>query len=138
MNFILKRLFMQYQDTTTLTFASRWMNLHGKVLIGSVKDKGLDVREDLARSYYYIREERDLPEGEKDREQWRVHSILLSQYRSLEARTVAKGAALFAMSVCLALVFSAGTIRAGGAKVDKVKAWFASEATAPKATGDAQ
>lgn len=105
---ILKYLFAQYDDRRGPIFASRLMTRLGETFMGSVEAKGLGhIREDLKRTYYDTADDRRMPSGGADLDEWQKQSILLTQYRQIEHKQVAKATSIFVLVASLALVAGA-------------------------------
>jgi hypothetical protein len=124
---ILKYLFTQYDNRMGPTFGSRVLKLLGTTFMGSPASKGLGhVREDLQKSYYYIKEDRILPQGDAALEEWQMQSILVNQYREVEAPSVARTATavgLLVATLCVALAIPAQKanhwLKSGGSESTK-------------------
>lgn len=91
---LIKMLFPAYRDARNAKeFGSRFMNLLGRVFMGSPESKGLGhVMPALRDTYYYCKHDRLIPPGEV--EQWFKDSILVSEYRQLEHREISKATRL--------------------------------------------
>lgn len=86
---ILKHLFLQYNTNKGPTYGSRFMKFCGELVLGTPAQKGLGhLRKDLQDTYYYIKEDRHIPM--KAIQPWQIQSILVAQYRDLEAPQVAR------------------------------------------------
>lgn len=98
-------LFIQYRDGDKITFASRWMDWHGRLFMGRPEDKGLDwVRDDLRKNFYWDKVDRILPTDGKELREWQEHSMFLAQYRNFEAPVAAKIVSVTSLIVVFALV----------------------------------
>jgi hypothetical protein len=96
---LLKNLFAQYDTDNGPRFASRFMKRVGNWCIGSLASHGLGhLRKDLQASYFYKKEDRHLPDGPEALEEWEMQSILVAQFRELQAPQVAR-AAFYALLV---------------------------------------
>lgn len=102
---ILKYLFAQYNTSRGPTFGSKFMKACGELVMGTPEQKGLGhLRKDLQESYYYIKEDRHLPI--KSLMAWEIQSILVAQYREVEAPQVSRATFLFLLPLiflCVAL-----------------------------------
>lgn len=106
---ILDQLFKQYRKRK-LSFASRWLNLHGKLFLGEPSKLGLErevVGPGVYDSYYYIPSDRvpvcPTPES---RNQWQLGQLNATQVRESSQPHISKGVsiALFAFTLgCVAL-----------------------------------
>ncbi|MFY2764346.1 hypothetical protein [Arenimonas sp. MALMAid1274] len=105
MLFILKHLFLQYDKNPGPTFASRFMKAVGNIFIGTLADKGLGhLRKDIRETYFYIKEDRQLPPAGPDLEEWELDGILLAQHRDVEAPLVARAVFYILLPTILAIV----------------------------------
>lgn len=130
---LLGLLFLQYKDGKGLSFASKWMDKHGRMFLGKPQDKGMDwVREDLQRSYYWITADRVLPTEAKALREWEEQSMFVAWFRNFEAAAAAKTVSLASMVLVLALVAMGGAIdgtaAAGSAVSGKWGQLFADDA----------
>lgn len=104
---ILGKLFEAYREPGALTFASRWMHKHGKLLIGDPASKFKDraIEEELITSYYFTKDDRRINKCQ-DITRWRFDSMFVNAYRRYEERYVAVGASAGAFALCLIAVLA--------------------------------
>ena len=109
---MLKFLFLQYDTNPGLTFASRFMKRVGNLFIGPLSAHGLGyLRRDAQESYFYIKEDRKLPNPGAALEQWEMEGILLAQFRELQAPQVARAAFYGLLAINFAFVALAMVVR---------------------------
>ncbi|MGV7183775.1 hypothetical protein [Xanthomonas axonopodis] len=64
-------LFRQFRTKAKAADGSRWMHLHGHLLIGSVESKGLGaLHPDVIRTYYYFKKDRYPMDGVMTMKEW--------------------------------------------------------------------
>lgn len=119
-NKILGFLFVAYRDPNSTTFASWWLNLHGRVLIGSPKKAFTErgIAAPLIKSYYYTKDDRSM-EG-VNTVRWMEDSIFVNAYRRYQEQAVAVAAARGAIVVCMLALGVVGIVGAGKAGTEKV------------------
>jgi hypothetical protein len=109
---VLKFLFLQYDTNPGPTFASRFMKLVGNLFIGSLAAHDFGhLRRDAQASYFYIKEDRQLPPPGAALEQWQIEGILLAQFRELQAPQVARAAFYGLLVINFAFVALAMVVR---------------------------
>lgn len=106
---ILKLLFPAYRtNPNAKDFGSHFMNLLGRVFMGSPQSKGLGgVMPALRDTYYYCKHDRLIPKGKEAEDKWLKGSILLSEYRQVEHREISKATW---MAVSLYAVLAVGAV----------------------------
>lgn len=93
-----------------LFFGSRWMNLHGRVLLGQPKVfLGTDKQGagTVAQSFYYLKADRYLPTDENIASQWKEDQLKATQVREVFRKHVALRAVLVTTVLCFGLGFVA-------------------------------
>lgn len=112
-------LFTQYRKPGRLHFGSKWLNLHGRLLIGSPERFGLqECSENVLTSYYYLRADRKMPVTDDGKfDAWRLDALRASQVRHASEKHVSKAGFIVASAACLALCFSAMVIQKGSSLV---------------------
>lgn len=110
-------LFTQYRKPGKLHFGSKWMSLHGRVLIGSPESFGLqDCRENVLKSFYYLRADRKMPVGDDgEYDAWKLDALRASQVRRASEKHISKAGFLVVSAACLVLCFGAMVINKGKA-----------------------
>lgn len=102
-------LFTQYRKPGKLHFGSKWLNLHGRLFIGSPERFGLqDCRDNVLTSYYYLRADRKIPvtdDGEFDA--WKLDALRASQVRHASEKHVSKAGFIVTSTACLMLCAAA-------------------------------
>lgn len=98
-----------------LFFGSRWMNLHGRVLLGQPKVfLGSDKQGagTVGQSFYYLKADRYLPTDENIASQWKEDQLKATQVREVFRKHVAMRAVLVTTVLCfgLGLVAAKGTM----------------------------
>lgn len=94
------KMFNQYKKGGGAQFGSLWLNLHGRLLIGSPKHNELgDVMPELQKTYYYLKSDRF--SQPRDRLKFRQDNLLLTTAREAERPLIAKAAGVGAMVLCL-------------------------------------
>lgn len=95
-----------------LFFGSRWMNLHGRLLLGDPKVLlGSDKQGawTAALPFYYLKADRYLPTDENLASQWKEDQLKATQVREVFRKHVALRAVLVTTVVCLGLSLVAAT-----------------------------
>ena len=98
-----------------LFFGSRWMNLHGRLLLGDPKVLlGIDKQGawTAALPFYYLKADRYLPTDENLASQWKEDQLKATQVREVFRKHVALRAVLVTTVLCLGL----GLVAARGTK----------------------
>lgn len=109
---LLKSLFPQYETDNGPRFASRFMKAVGNRFIGSLASHELGhLRKDLQHTYFYSKEDRHLPTTPEALEEWQMQSILVSQFRELQAPQVARAAYYALLVFNFAMVVLAVVVR---------------------------
>ena len=94
------KMFNQYKKGGGSQFGSFWLNLHGRLLIGSPKHNELgDVMPELQKTYYYLKGDRF--SQPRDRLKFRQDNLLLTTAREAERPLVAKAVSVAAIVLCL-------------------------------------
>ena len=98
-------LFTQYRTAGKLRFGSKWLNRHGRLLLGSPESLGMGhLSEDVRRSYYYLRADRVPPVEDGDAyTNWTKDRLYASQVQQVSERWVAKAAFVGGSVLCGAL-----------------------------------
>lgn len=103
----MKFLFDVYKKNHGPRFGSRFMNCLGRLFMGSPEGKGLDgVRQDLRDTYYWDKKDRVIPVDALD--EWMEQSILVNEYRQVEAPAAA-WATTIVLAVSTTLLVLAGS-----------------------------
>lgn len=100
-----------------LFFGSKWMNLHGRVLLGHPKVFLGSERQGagtVAQSFYYLKADRYLPTDENIISNWKEDQLKATQVREVFRKHVALRAVLITTVLCMAL----GLVAATGTKSD--------------------
>lgn len=100
-NKILGALFVAYRDPKKPTFASRWMNRHGRWLIEDPAKvlAGRRIHSKLIDSYYYTKDDRHHDGVGVKR--WMADSLFVNTYRRYQERTVAVATAFASFALCM-------------------------------------
>ena len=110
-------LFTQYRKPGKLHFGSKWLNLHGRVFIGSPESFGLsDCRENVLKSFYYLRADRKPPVGDTgEYDAWKMDALRASQVRHASEKHISKAGFIATSAACLVLCFGAMVVNKGKA-----------------------
>ena len=98
-------LFTQYREPGKLHFGSKWMSLHGRLLIGSPESLGMGhLTEAVRRSFYYLRADRVPPvDNDAAYEAWTKDRLYASQVEQVAERWVAQAGFLVIAPLCAVL-----------------------------------
>lgn len=88
-----------------MLFGSKWLNLHGKLLIGTPESLGLpsDGNPGVEKSFYYLKVDRKLPKTGELRS-WESSQLYATQIREAGRPYVAKTASFMAFLVCVVVL----------------------------------
>lgn len=116
---MLGRLFLQYNDGSSLRFGSKFSILMGNVFLGRPESRGLDVLTSEQRQQYYrITSDRTLPVEPDDLQEWQREGIFVAQFRNFAGAQTALTVAMVGILLCFAMVGGKGLMVEG---VDQVK-----------------
>lgn len=119
-----RALFLRYRPTDKPYFGSRFMRFLGNTFMGTPDSKGLgDLRKDLQDTYYHLKVDRMIPNGDADQKEWRIQSIKAQIYREVEHRELGKaiwiGLSVAALVVTFAVSKWGGDFNWGSDEADK-------------------
>ena len=100
-------LFRQFRTKVKSADGSRWMHLHGRLLIGSVESKGLGpLHPDVIRTYYYFHKDRYPLDGVMTQSGWGRDCQRADIRRRVEASYVGVYACLLSTALITAMLFA--------------------------------
>jgi len=102
---MLASLFTQYRKPGQLRFGSKWLNLHGRLFLGSPESYGMGhLSEGVRRAHYYLRADRVPPVEDADAyTNWTKDRLYASQVQQVSERWISKASFLVGAILCLAL-----------------------------------
>lgn len=108
-----KWLFTQYREPGKLHFGSKWLNLHGRLFLGSPESLGMGhLSEGVRRTFYYLRADRRPPvRDDAAYEAWTKDRLYASKVEQVAERWVAKAGFLACAPLCLVLAVLAHWLR---------------------------
>jgi hypothetical protein len=116
---MLGRLFLQYNDGSSLRFGSKFSILMGNVFLGRPESRGLDVLTSEQRQQYYrITSDRMIPVEPDELQEWQREGIFVAQFRNFAGAQTALTVAMVGVVLCFAMVGGKGLMVEG---VDQVK-----------------
>lgn len=106
-----------------MLFGSKWLNLHGKLLIGTPESMGLplDGSPGVEKSFYYLKVDRKLPKTGELRS-WESSQLYATQIREAGRPYVAKTASFMAFLVCVVVLAVAIPVPLMFKGIEKAKA----------------
>lgn len=117
------KMFNQYKKGGGAQFGSLWLNLHGRILIGSPKHNELgEVMPELQKTYYFLKSDRF--SQPRDRLKFRQDNLLLTTAREAERPLIAKAAGVGAMVLCLGFGVLGYSKALGDKLTDKIGSSF--------------
>lgn len=124
-------LFTQYRTPGQLHFGSKWLNLHGRLFLGSPESYGMGHLSELVRrTYYYLRADRVPPVEDGDAyTAWTKDRLYASQVQQVSERWVAKASFVVGSVLCVALCIGGWIGRQGDATSSTPQTTNAWEAT---------
>lgn len=104
---LIRLLFPLLSREVRLSFGSKWMNWHGRLLIGSPEKLGLlihDLKSEVSRTFYFLRIDRNMPTGSTELNHWRNSQLLATQIREMGKPYVARNTVVITMLFCLVML----------------------------------
>ena len=108
-----KWLFTQYREPGKLHFGSKWLNLHGRLFLGSPESFGMGhLSEGVRRTFYYLRADRRPPvRDDAAYDAWTKDRLYASKVEQVAERWGAKAGFLACAPLCLVLAVLAHWLR---------------------------
>lgn len=119
---ILGSLFVTYREPGKLSWASRWMHRHGRLLIGDPTPQleARNIHPELIKSYYFAQVDRQIG-AVNDLRKWRFDSLFVNAYRRYEERHVALRTSLVSLVMCVVVLAGAAPVYGYKSAVDFVR-----------------